>query len=880
MLRSMRSASPSLLFFVVLGLSCSGSGITPGGPGSGNGLGIGADCDPTHTCRTGLKCEEASRKCVPAGTTKKGDPCTIGDECESGSCGPSILSDSGVPGPRTCEDAGAGTKDSTCGGDRDCAKGLRCGFDGASFFPKCIPEGTKDLAQDCTSNKDCLRGLVCNPGGHCDHPPALPGPLAAKGVPPAFPSAWAGATCPAPVTASPVTALFHLPRPEDKADGNFYTIPFPNDGLRNKTTGKVSFANHPHDATSPVGFDAVKLYLDALEDQPFGPYPTIFLRFDGEFEFSSVALQGCGSFACDTPKGEECCKTGSTTGDLKCTAKGSCGGTVVSSDDPQTRLVDVTVGDPAFGTRRGLSILVDSGRNKYICNNYIAVRPPNGDPLVPGHSYAVVIKKGVTRPKAADGSLIVASKDFEAMVAGTAPTDSALADAYNAYKPLRDYLVTAKIAPADVINATVFTVGDPKIGAARLRASVRATDAPKADAWVKCDTGVKSPCPQADGERACGAASPDFDEYHSLVEIPIFQQGSAPYATPKDDGGISVPADKATPIPATRKEKVCAALTVPKGTAPTAGWPIALYAHGTGGSFRSHASDGAAKALSSIDLGGGTKVGFAVLGIDQVQHGPRRGSSTESPNTLFFNFANPKAARWNAVQGAADQHSLVRFVETLTDPAFKIDPTQVVYWGHSQGATEGSIFLAYDATVKGAVLSGEGAGLISALTTKTSPVDIKNSLWFALSESEPGKVSTFHPVLSLLQSWSDPSDPLHYAAIDAVAIGPSGPVGHHLFQPVGASDTFSPPETELTFAAAAFLPRIAPAVINPKDTGLPSVQGNFTVTGTTKVTAAFREYAPSGYDGHFVVFRNDQARTDAMKFLARSARGETPKIPE
>jgi len=52
-----------------------------------------------------------------------------------------------------------------------------------------------------------------------------------------------------------------------------------------------------------------------------------------------------------------------------------------------------------------------------------------------------------------------------------------------------------------------------------------------------------------------------------------------------------------------------------------------------------------------------------VLGIDQVAHGPRRGSSTASPDDLFFNFTNPAAARGNALQGAADHPVDVAFPE-------------------------------------------------------------------------------------------------------------------------------------------------------------------------------------------------------------------------
>ena len=840
MLWSMRTnplASIVLAAFVVIVAGACSNGVTaPGGPGSSSGGGVGAACDPTNTCRSGLACG-ADGKCAPAGTTADGSPCTIGGECVSGNCGMK----------RTCDPSGPGGDGASCGGDADCAKGFRCAFDGTGFFPKCIPSGTVDYGGSCAETKDCFQGLFCN-GGKCDNPPPIPPGTDAppKGIPPYIPSLtstpWPGATCKEGIKTGTVTARFHVPRSGDPADGDFYKLPFPNDAARDKS-GKVSYANHPHDPKPPMGFDAVKRYLDVLETEPFGNYPTMFFTFDGEFDFASIDPSG---------------------------------------DDPQVRLVDLTgpETDATFGQRRGLSLFVTNGRNRYICNNYLAIRPNRGDVLRSGGTYAVVVKKGVKTKS--DGSLVKADADLIALLAASAPSDAALADAYTAYQPLRDYLAKVKIAAADVVTATVFTVGKPQLPAAKLRASVRAiTAAPAIKSWTLCKAGATSPCPQHDGDRGCGTADPAFDELHALIDVPIFQQGTAPYLT--DGGAIDVSKATTTPV---RTEQVCMALTVPKGTPPATGWPVAIYAHGTGGSFRSHAIDGTSAMLSSVDLGGGTKVGFAVLGIDQVGHGPRRGTSTASPNDLVFNFANPAAARFNYLQGSADQHTLVRALETLsvdatvTGTAIKFDAAHSVYWGHSQGATEGALFLASDASLKGAVLSGEGGGLIEALLTKTQPVDIKDVLWIALSEANAKSVDIWHPVLSLLQNWVDPADPIHFAALDVLPPAPSGATAfaRNVFQPSGTKDSYTPFEVQLGFAIEGGLKLVDP-ILDAKLTTVPSAQGNVAV-GTQTATAAFRQYPAGTYDGHFVAFKNDQAKGDVQKFLARVAHGEVPKLPE
>lgn len=818
--------------------ACGNAGVTAGGDGS-TGVGLGGHCDETHGCRAPLGCG-ADGLCAAAGTTANGAPCTIGPECASGNCGPA----------RVCEASGSKAEGEPCLGDKDCGKGLRCAFDGTSFYAHCVKPGAADVGATCKSSGDCLQGLYCE-GAVCAQV-VLPAAAAPNGVPPYVPSKtqtpWAGAACPPARTTSPVRALFHVPRAGDAKDGDFFKLPFPNDAARDPATKKVDFGNFPHDASSPIGFDVVGRYLEAVASEPFSAYPTIIFRFDGHFDFADLQLLG---------------------------------------SDPQTRFVDVTPGAPTFGQPLGLGVIYGTGGNKYLCGDNVSIRPNSGDPLRPGGTYAAIMKRPMHRPSAAnggDGSEILPSDDFTAMLGASAPADTTLKDAWTAYKPLRDYLTFAKIDPAAVLVATVFTVGDPLAKARALRPSVLAAPAPTATGWVKCDAGVASPCPDVTGKRACGAAAAGFDEYHAIIDLPIFQKGTAPYLS--EGGEMDVPADGSA-ITRVRTEPVCAALTVPKGTPPAGGWPVAIYAHGTGGNFRGFVEDGTAAALADVDLGGGTKVAFATLGIDQVQHGPRRNGSTFSPDDLFFNFANPKAARYNALQGAADQHALVRFLEgagtiTVGADAIKLDGSKLVFWGHSQGATEGALFLAFDSSIKGAVLSGEGGGLVDSLVTKTSPVNIAGLLYIPLGEAQPSAVGYYHPVLGLLQQWIDPADPIHFARLSYAPSLPSGAFHRSVFQPFGTEDTYSPGQTQLAFALAGGLPLIKP-IVDPKLNlgALDSVQGNVVASGgAPATTAAFRQYAPSGYDGHFVVFRNAQAKGDATKVLARSARGETPKIPE
>jgi hypothetical protein len=815
--------------------------IPPGGS-------VGSMCSGTMPCRTGLSCS-ASNACEPGGMLPPGASCVINAECAAGNvC-------NWIGNVRQCGPAGSAPAGASCMTNSDCAKGLRCTLGG--FGPKCTPEGTVDLYGACKTSAECFGGLACL-AGKCGVP--LPG------APPFGLPTWPGEQC----DPDDAAAISYFRVPRGTGDKDFYRLPFPND-IRTKN-GHPDLTGHPTPGTALLGFDPVDRYLRAIEadNDGFGPYSTVFFRFSKPFDVTKVV---------DVPDG------------------GPDGG---PSQEARYGMdyVDLTSG-PDYGkpALNGMFWVLDYGRNAYICPNYFAIRMLPGRTLKPGHTYAVILHDYIS--VSPTGAPIGQDADFTAMLAPTAPADPALAAAYAVYRPLRDYLTAKAIQTNTVVNATVFTVGHPGNEMANVQKAVQAAPAPAATGWVKCAAGVASPCPDATGDRACGAADPAFDELHALVSLPIFQSGAAPYASPPD-GHIDTSAPKVV-----RTENVCMSLTVPKGaTMPASGWPLVLYAHGTGGSFRSHVLEGVANALATT--GADNTVPFAVLGIDQVEHGPRRGTSTDTPDNLFYNFGNPGAARDNAMQGAADQMSLARFAASLdiqdtalTGAEVKINPAAILFWGHSQGATEGGISAPYTPELAGVVFSGQGASLIDALLNKTKPVNIAGSLAFALSDMiDPatGKLrgDQFHPVLSLLQMYLDPSDPLNHAA----DMAPPTSGGHHVFQVYGQNDSYAPPITEVTYAIAAGL---AAAKDDPKVTKpdfapcagcvtifpaqIANSGGVVTKNVGGRLTAAVRQYAQPmdadggvTFDGHFVAYHNPLAQHDVYRFLDDVAKGMIPTV--
>ena len=783
------------------GAGTSGSGgVPPGG-------GVGDDCSASAPCRRGLECVDGA--CEPGGTLGPGSPCTIQPECQTGlNC---------LGG--TCGPAGDGDDGDSCLNDSDCGEGFRCAVTGLS--PKCVPQGTGDVGDTCTSPVECYGGLVCV-NGAC----AKPGPL----------TGWTGVTCDPPVEeGEEVRAFFEVPGAADAAEGDFFRLPFPNDARR--TGRRIDLSGFPTPGVGLLGVDPVALYVDALEanDRGWSAFPTVYFRFSGMLDVTTVRLEGSLNW------------------------------------------IDVTPGAAELGENYGLYWYYAAGRTEYICENAIGMPRPPGAPLRPGHTYAVWHTTAIVRAEngAEDASERVIRRPAHliSLLDDDAPSDDALAPIHELYAPFRAYLAMRGTDPSTVLNATVFTVDDHPATMESLAEAVADLDPPTASDWVQCDDGVESPCPDHEGERACAAGTADYDEYHALVSLPIFQEGTPPYLTPADGGAIVVDTDPP-------RQDVCLSLTVPTGTPPAAGWPLVVTAHGTGGSFRSHVTPSLAGALSS------GSVRFAVLGIDQVVHGPRRGASTESPDNLFFNFLNPAAARGNPLQGAADQLSLMRFAATIDgtgDMPTTIDPTKLFFFGHSQGATHGSLMLPYSDDYRAAVLSGNGGGLRHALLDKTSPVNVKALLPILLQDSSINVVADrdagdWSVPISLFQQWIDPADPLNFARY--LASPPPGRVMKSTFQTYGLLDTFSPPRTLDNFSIAAGFLQVEPAFganLGLARAAAPAA-GNL-ATGT--ITHGMRQYRPAdGEDGHFVVFDVPQANEDMVRFLSMAASGEVPAIGE
>lgn len=782
---------------------------------------------------------------LPTGK-KAGEPCSASDPCRAGlackpdtntcqpagnkipgaSCVVSAECTSGnycalTPTGMLCAPSGTEPEGGRCSSEGDCMSGLACVLDG--LYGKCAKPGTKDFGQACAATTDCLAGLLCVQ--------QVCQPLVVALAP------WRGASCPPDDTTGPPRALFDVQVAGEADSEDFYRLPFPND--IHKKNGRIDLSKHPHPPPALLPFDPVKLYLDAIgrDSTGFGTNTVTYFRLSKSPNYES--LRKPGAF----------------------------------------RVVNITKSSAEYGLDRGYGWFVDPNDHKYLCAPYIAVRQPFGDPYLPGETYAIVLNDEIVD---GEGTAFGKDADFTAMLAASAPGDATLAAAWAAYQPLRDWIADKSVDATKMIATAVFTTEAVTTPLKKIREAVRAAPAAEVKSVVKCDTGVVSPCEDGltgdEHERGCFAADPNFDEYQGTLSIPVFQKGTAPYLTEADGGGIEYAAGGTPQI--ARTEDVCFALTVPKGSAPANGWPLLVYAHGTGGSLRNHITAGIAADFAKGDASS-PATPMATIGFDGVLHGKRRGASTKDPEELVYNFLNPAAARDNALQGGADLFAVIRAVSGGTFAGASIDATKIALWGHSQGGNAAAIATAFETGNGATVLSGTGGLLLLTFLNKTQPVNIAGVLPFVLGDP---RVDDMHPVLNLLQMYFERSDPVNF--------GPLAPtLPRHLLHVMGANaladvagmpkhaDNYSPEPTQRAYAASARLPLRGPKV--DPDTGLQEiaapVKGNLSIDGKP-ITAAQVQYQPGNYDGHFVSTQNPAARNVVRVFVETFVKEGTPTI--
>ncbi len=657
---------------------------------------------------------------------------------------------------------------------------------------------------------------------------------------------------------STISGLYNLSSGTDKG---FYAVPYPNE-LRRKADGTIDTGKLAEGQTA-----LIKIYFDEIAKNDSGGFPlngAVHFRFDGV-----IATRCLPATAADTVKP----------------------GASVS-------LVNIDKASAAYGKAVPLETQFSAKAGIFVGANALAVLPVPGFVLQPGTLYAALLTDGLCDEA---GAPILPAADFRKLLASAAPADTALTAAHATYAPLRAYLDSKGLT--GVISAAIFRTGKPTELAQKLRKVVHGLSMPAAEGVEVAIDGV------------------NYYELRGTYKAPNFQSGTQPFMNLADGGSIKTDAS-GNPVVAFT-ETMRFALSVPKeGTMPAAGWPVVLYAHGTGGSYRTFIINDTAEKLAAVkDSAGKALANIAVVGIDQNLHGPR-GGGINAPELTFFNFQNPAASVHNVVQAGADNYSLLRMVRGFSateipwskksnktgtvkfHPPLKFDPQKIYFMGHSQGGLTGPVALAYEPEIKAAVMSGAGGGAIYSLLEKTAPTPIITILEVALGE----KADPFHPLLSMIQGLLEPAEPLNYAPL-MITSPPAGRAPLHLLLTEGLVDHYTPNSTTEALAVAAGVPQVGKVLKKVPGLELAGlkpaagpVSGNLTaggkaVTGglvqyTARLSSPAKtcakdadcskgDYCMSGRchdDGHFVVFHIAAAQNLVSRYFGTMVRDGVPSI--
>jgi hypothetical protein len=388
----------------------------------------------------------------------------------------------------------------------------------------------------------------------------------------------------------------------------------------------------------------------------------------------------------------------------------------------------------------------------------IYARPVIGGTLLERHTYAYVITNKVKGPSGALGP----SSDLSTLLgAKSRPGDPKLGRAYDAYKPLLDFLDKGTVARGEIAGATVFTTHSITAPLVGMRAALDGAPPPAATVtmvWAKTKTAADmgslddllgTPAMNLPGTDNAGGIAHDHLGYviQGTFESPDYlnnAQAVRGEGTPTsidvfDLDGAGVPHPKGVAV-------VPFTLVLPDFQTPAeyANLPVVVFQHGLGGdrsAVMGIANDNAA-------------AGFATMGIDIPFHGGRDKTATDTMHTYgsgtgpdgwseitdasfvpFFdatgNQSNglpaflPKAVRDAFMQAALDCMQEARLVRVgdLSAIAAKeprlamlsLRHDALAYSGESFGSMIGSITVAIEPNIGAASLDVGGGGLLFPL---------------------------------------------------------------------------------------------------------------------------------------------------------------------
>ncbi len=638
-----------------------------------------------------------------------------------------------------------------------------------------------------------------------------------------------------PTTGPSPTSIFVVPDSLNELAGEqFYDHPWPSDlRLENGTVRFTGLYN-------PLGRPIIADYIEAIEGllDGFSPVAGGYLRFDRPLDTTSLPADPMAAM------------------------------------DPTSsvQLLDTEPSSPDYGSRRQVSLSFREADGAFLVTNTLRFMPSVGFPLRPHTRYALVVTNTL---RATDGRGFGPSAHLQ-QVLGLAASTGAREQLSAQWSDALEEIEKLGISASDIVHLTVFTTGDPTAELLtfqqHLRSDVAAPD------FVS-------------GQWVLNHSDSEYDEYQGRYgQLPNYQYGTLPFTNYGDGGYFNYAGGQPAVVDYFDARF---SLTVPNATVcpmPTNGYPISLYAHGTGGDYLTHLGSyhsGTAKRLARKCI--------ASMGVDQIFHGERPGAPTDPAEIemVFSNYNNIIAARTNGRQAALDEVQRARlFTETqaivpasvsATGQAIKFDADKVLFFGHSQGGLNGPLYLAADDSARGGVLSGSGT-YIGITLLETSVLDMVRTIFLGLSTEQYEELDLYHPTMMLAQSLIDPVDPISYARF-TVLEPPNSHAPKSIYMTVGiaadgsGADSYAPPTGTEAQAITMGLPLQLPGTRpieqlqwgGPEPVQIPTA-GLCANLANGQASGVLAQWAPpAGNDGHYVVFDVPEAREQAAEFLRRLA---------
>jgi hypothetical protein len=401
-------------------------------------------------------------------------------------------------------------------------------------------------------------------------------------------------------------------------------------------------------------------------------------------------------------------------------------------------LVDVDDASPNRGKAVPLiTLYFTTTDTESLVDDYTLLAHPV-EPLRPRTRYAFVVTDAV---KTTTGKAVQASGETRALLRDE---PGEYAESVRAALPLVES--AAGVKRDAIVLASVFTTETVRDVIETMAIDRRAAPAPKLSAPFTLKTPVTSPDKRA--------------RFVARYEAPEYRR-------PKPNGTFDVANDRAN-VQSTVALETYLDFSDATRSGPR---PIVIYGHGLGGD--KDGAWGSAERLAELDV--------AVIAIDAPEHGSRSdpptpdGKSDLLRSVTGFFAANPdtkqfdmERVRDNFRQMALDQLELVRLIQSLgtldvlpigaPDGIPDIDPTRILYLGHSFGSVLGPTVGALAPEIKAACWNVGGDGLLTLMRDSGLFRLIVNS--FTPAGTPKADVAKF---FAITQAIVDPGDPANFA---------------------------------------------------------------------------------------------------------------------